>query len=568
MSGAKETPRQKMIGMMYLVYTALLAMNVSADILDAFAIVNDGQEKTNASIEIKINDQYTALEEQYIKEQDKTQLYWDKALEIREKTDDIVNYIEKDVKLPLLLTTEKIGSEEELLNPKDPSKSLIRNKEKADPKNRRVFYELELKNVGAKDNYDVPTTLMIEGGKATELKQKIQEYREFIVRTVEEAGIRDYNNHVGLLTDVDQDGNKIIYRNADNQEISWEIKNFSHIVFVAEMAILNKLVGEIQTTEYDAVSALMGRIGATDYKFNKLQARVIAKSDYITQGQDYEAEVFLVASDTMRSFDIKYGFGVDDFSKYKGTPQTAYSEKGIVKLRIPGRSIGEQRYAGVVEMTNPETGEMEYHPFSTSYMVAEPSATIAPTKMMVMYSGLENPISVSAPGYRPGDIRVVVTGGQIVRSDRERGEYLIKPTSVKEDVHVIASAMKDGKPFTLRDELFRVKPLPTPQASIGGVVGSGKLSKGRLISAGKVVARMDDFDFGDYSYEIVSYNVNTIVRGNYQDLGKTNSDMLNDRVKNEINRSTRGQKFNFSNIVAKAPDGSFRTLGNIEIEIE
>ena len=87
-------------------------MNVSADILDAFAIVNDGQEKTNASIEMKLEEHYLAFEQQYAKEQEKTQIYWDKALLIREKSDEIINYIEKEVKLPLLLATEGITYEE------------------------------------------------------------------------------------------------------------------------------------------------------------------------------------------------------------------------------------------------------------------------------------------------------------------------------------------------------------------------------------------------------------------------------------------------------------------------
>ena len=289
MAGAKETPRQKMIGMMYLVYTALLAMNVSADILDAFAIVNDGQEKTNQSIDMKLRDHYAAFEQQYMQEQEKSQIYWDDAVAIRDKSDEIINYIEKDVKIPLLCETEGITLDE-LMNPKDPDEAIIKNLDQVkEAGNGRVYYELNLKNVSSKDNYDTPTTIMINDGKATELKQKIQEYREFVVNTLEGVGLKDYGKHVGLFTDYDQDGNKIAYYDVDGQEISWEEKNFSHIIFVAEITLLNKLVGEIQTTEYDAVSALSKRIGATDYKFNKLQARVIAKSDYIIQGQDYEA---------------------------------------------------------------------------------------------------------------------------------------------------------------------------------------------------------------------------------------------------------------------------------------
>ena len=174
MSGTKETPRQKMIGMMYLVLTALLALNVSADILDAFAIVNDGLEKTNASVETKIEEYYQTFSQQYDRQPEKVRDYWEKANLIRTKTDEIINYIEKDVKVPLITLTEGI-TEQELLNNTDPKTALIKDFDKINPNNRRLFYEFELKNIGAKDKYDAATNFMIDKGNATIIKEKINE---------------------------------------------------------------------------------------------------------------------------------------------------------------------------------------------------------------------------------------------------------------------------------------------------------------------------------------------------------------------------------------------------------
>lgn len=563
MAGAKETPRQKMIGMMYLVYTALLAMNVSADILDAFSIVNDGQEKTNASIEMKINDQYAAFEGQYGKEPEKTQIYWDKAIEIREKTDEMINYIEKEVKLPLLMAVEGINSEQEVINRKE--KPLLRNIEKANPKNRRVFYEVELKNIGKKDDYDIPTTIMIEEGKATELKNKIAEYREFIVNTVESAGISGYNNKVGLLTDYDQNGEPMLYYNADKEVVDWEHKNFSHIVFVAEMAILNKIVGEVQTTEYDAVGDMMDRIGATDYKINKLQARVIAKSDYITQGQDYEAEVFLVAADTMRNFDAKYTLGTSNFTG-KGDVKTARSHGGIVKLKIPGKNVGEQRFAGVIEMTNPETGDTEYHSFNASYIVAQPSATVAPTKMMVMYQELQNPISVSAPGVASDNLIVNVEGGTLTK-DQGAGNYFVEVDKGAKTVKVNVSVKHDNKQVVqLATQEFRVKPVPNPVVNVGGYIVGGKVDKEELLVAGRVAATMKDFDFEGYNYTVDSYTVSTY-KGNFIDK-KNNGPRFNAEVMELINSARSGQRITFQDIMVKSPKGELRNMGSIAVVIK
>lgn len=170
MAGFKETPRQKMISMMYLVLTALLALNVSVDILDAFAIVNDGLEVSNASVERKIEDYYRTFQQQYDRQQEKVAPYWEKAQDIRKHTDEIINFIEKEIKLPLVLVTEGI-TEEEMLN-QDEGEALLRNKSKIDPSNDRVFYEFDLKNVSAKDKYDAPTNFMINEGNATKLREK------------------------------------------------------------------------------------------------------------------------------------------------------------------------------------------------------------------------------------------------------------------------------------------------------------------------------------------------------------------------------------------------------------
>lgn len=558
MSGAKETPRQKMIGMMYLVYTALLAMNVSADILDAFALVSEGQQKTNASIEVKIDGQYKAFEDLYQKETSKTQIYWDKANEIRNKTDEIINYIERDVKFGLLAYAEK-KTEAEILNPNSSDKPLVKNIEKTNPNNRRVFYDVNMENCTAKDNYDAPIFLMINQGKATELKNKIQEYRQFVVSTMESAGLQNYNRYVGLLTDVDVDGNPIVYTNANKEEIDWEHKNFDHVVCAAEYAILNKLVGEIQTTEFDAISSLMNRIGASDYKINRLQARIVPKSDYITQGQDFEADVFLAALDTEREFEIEYGMGVSDYGSYKGTPIVEHSNGGIVKLKIPGKATGPQSLAGVIKMVSPETGEIEYHAFNQKYLVAKPTATVAPTKMMVMYRDIKNPITVSVPGIPSEDLIISVEGGTYTK-DNGAGNYFVEPNNNAKTVVVKVSGKTDeGKVIVLGAQEFRLKSVPDPVISIGGITG-GKHEKEELAIAGRLSAKLKDFDFQGYEYTVESYTVLTI-RNNIIKAENVGASFSRE-VKEMISNTRSGQTVIFQDIIVKTPKGERRSIDN------
>ncbi len=551
MSGAKETPRQKMIGMMYLVYTALLAMNVSADILDAFAIVNDGQEKTNASIEMKLDDQYRVFEDQYNKDPDKTLLYWEKAQAIREKTTEMINYIEEEVIIPLAVATEKLDNPEDIFNPKDPKKPYIKNI--LDRNKTRKIYEFNLQNFGSKDNYDIPTTIMINGEKASELKGKIQEYRQFIIDNVEATGYNNYSKHVGLLTDYDQNGDPIEYKDKEGQVVNWEVKHFDHIIFVAEMAILNKIVGEVQTTEFDAVGTLMDRIGATDFKFNKLQARVVANRDYILQGEEYEAEVFIIASDTARNFKAYYSLG-------RGNQIETTSEGGVVKLKFKGNTIGEQKYTGVIKMTNPDTGEEEDYEFGQTFMVAQPTATIAPTKMNVMYSGIKNPIRISAPGYKPNELSVRVTGGEVSVVDKNKGEYEIVPAKAGEPVHVIASGMKDGKNVSICDEMFRVKQVPDPVPTIGGK--KGEISKTDILAAGKLEPTMQDFDF-EVEYKILSFRYSK--GGLFINKNGANFD---NEIKNDVREAKRGDRFFFTDVVVQKPDGKTTNMGSLIVTIK
>ncbi len=563
MAGAKETPRQKMIGMMYLVLTALLALNVSADILDAFAIVNDGLEKTNASVENKIEDYYNIFELQYSRQPEKAQVYWDKANEIRVKTDEIINFIEKEIKVPLVLETENI-TEEQLLNSKDPKKALLRNTEKISDENRRVFYEFELKNIGAKDKYDAATNFMINNGNATILKNKIQEYRSFVVNTVEDAGLSNYSKYVGLLTDVDHNGKKIIYTDNDGQELSWENKNFEHIILTAEIAILNKIVGEIQTTEYDAITALFKQIGSSDFKFESVQARVIQRSDFIIKGQNYEAEIFIAAADTSKAFDVKYFMGTDDYNKAKGEPVKLNSKEGKVILNFPTTTVGMHKYAGRIEIPRPD-GTMALYDFNESFQVVAPSATVAPTKMMVMYEELQNPISVSAPGITSDDIIINVEGGKYTK-DKNDGDYFVEVNKGAKIVKVKVSAKDDkGKIVDLGTQEFRVKKVPDPVVKIGDITG-GKVEKEVLLSIGRVMAVMKDFDFEGFNYVVDSYTVSTY-RGTFIDKNNKGPKFSNEVIELISNAQT-GQRIQFQDICVKSPKGEVRNVGSINIQIK
>ena len=557
MSGAKETPRQKMIGMMYLVLTALLALNVSVEVLDAFTTVNDGLENTYISVDKKIVDYYNTFEQQYNKQPEKTAKYWDKAQEIRQKTDEFVNFIERDIKLALLLQNNGV-TEEELFNPDKEEDAVIANKEAADlNKNRRVFHKINFDNLDGKDKHDAVTAFMIEQGNAEILRKRIEEYRQYVIAALDSVGIADFDDHVGLITNGE-------YFAGDGAPLTWEMKNFNHIIIPAAISILNEIVAEVQTTEYDAISELYKSIGASDFKFNTLEAKVFPKTTYVLKGQDYEADVFIVASDNTKEFDAKYARGVKDFAMAnENAINKVSSQKGIVKIKVPANTIGEQTIAGVVEMKDPVTGEIVPYPFQTSYTVAPPSANVTPTKMNVMYRGLENPIEISAPGFTANQINVSVVNGELVKKN---GEYFVKPGNEKNVTTVTVSTTIDGKRMILDNCDFRLKRTPDPVPVLNGRTND-KFTKEEILAAGGFVLTMPDFDFEGYHSQVLSYDVSTIVAGYLKPIKGIQGRKFNKEVEDLVKSARRGQRISIENIRVKSPDGEERIL-NTPITIE
>lgn len=558
MSGAKETPRQKMIGMMYLMLTAMLALNVSVEVIDAFTTVNDGLENAYSSVDKKIEDYYNTFEQQYNKHPEKTAEYWNKAQEIRTKTDEFINFIERDIKLALLVQNNGV-TEEDLLNPEKEEDAVILDRKKADvKKNRRVFHRVNFDNIKGKDKHDAVTAFMIEQGNAEVLRKKIEEYRQYVIETLKTSGIANFENHVGLNTDGE-------YYAANGESLTWEMKNFNQIIIPAAISIINEIVGEVQTIEYDAISELYKNIGASDFKFNTLEAKVFPKTTYVLKGQDFEADVFIVASDDTKEFNAKYAKGVKDFSRASDNAiNEVSSTQGVIKIKVPTNAEGEQSIAGVVEMKNPLTGEVEPYPFNTSYTVAPPSANVTPTKMNVMYRGLENPIAISAPGFTANQINVDVTNGELIKGNN--GEYFVKPGNEGNITTVVVSTMIDGKRMVLDNCDFRLKRTPDPVPVLNGKTND-KFTKEEILAAGGFVLTMPDFDFEGYHSQILSYDVSTIVGGYLKPIKGIQGRKFNKDVEDLVKSARRGQRITIENIKVKSPDGEERIL-NTPITIE
>ena len=569
MSGAKETPRQKMIGMMYLVYTALLAMNVSKDILDAFDTVNSGVQTTNITLSNQIDQKYAAFADQATKDA-KAVPYLEKAQALKVEADNLINYVEA-LKWDLVKKIEE----------KDAAKALNDGLLKSADTlvNGRKMYDINTSKVKSRDNYNKPTAYMMgepEGnGKAFELSEKIWRFRKEVFKAIGPEHIHE----VGLMTDSIFSGNKDDLGNAQVKEYEvkvdtvtfkyygakidyapesadavqkgWEYHNFHHTVLVADVTLLNKLISDAQTAELNAVTQLMQNIHAQDFTFDEIGAKVFAESGYLLSGQTYKAQAMVTAWQNSR---------ITAMVSLDGGAQKEYTSdaQGVINLEY-NCGVGNHRYNGTIKMLDPKSGEIKDYPFENTFTVAPPAVSVSATKMNVVYRGINNPIAVG--GGVGGEISATASSGSLTRTGN--GTYNLLPGAADE---VTISVSSGGS--SLGSMKFRVKDLPKPTALIRNVQ-NGLVSKSALLAANRVEAEMKDFDFEGVKYDVVGYTFRYKTKSGTTKEAKANGGAFTDEMKTAISGSNVGDTFLFTAIQVRGNDGKVKTLETpIGVEIK
>lgn len=518
-----ETPRQRMISMMYLVLTALLALNVSIEILNAFVIVNESMETTNVNFSKKIDGTYQSFEKAYLGNQAKVKENYDKAQLAKKYSTELVNYI-NNLKYELVSKTEEISIEE--------------------------AKKLEMKNINRKDNYDTPTTFFIgdsqdgSAGKSKELKEKIVDYRKKMLDLINPKYRPFYDKSLGLKTD-------LTYEDKDGLKQNWEMHNFYHTIVVATITILNKTVAEVLNTEFDIINQLFSAVSEDDFKFDKIDAKVIPSSNYVLLGDQYQAEIFVAAYDTKSVITADINGA------------TVQGDSGRIVYKVGASSAGLKTYKGQINVKT-QFG-MKSYSFENEYIVAAPSATVSADKMNVLYIGVDNPVTVSVPGIASEKVRPVITGGSMI--SKGGGKYNVKVVkgTPGAKAYITINADFSGKTKVMGKSEFRVKTVPTPIASIAGR-NEGFIEKSTFAAAGGVIAKMpEDFDFA-LNILVSSFTMQTMKGIDLTPKLLSRGNKFTDEMVNYIKGAKRGQKFWFENVEAQAPDGK-RKLTTIILTI-
>ena len=528
-----ETPRQRMINMMYIVLTAMLALNVASEVLEAFRVVDTSLIQTLNAVDQKNAQVYGSFEQAYIENPAKVEEWKQKADMVRSKTDALISYI-WELKESIVTTS---GSAP--VGPENPitAESFFFVTAKGDT--------LKIKK---EDDLNVPSEMMITQKRAESLKTEIVQYKEFLAGQVNENDADLRNN---ILQELDTSDPPAL-RGEGGERKTWEIQHFLDKPLVAVLTLLSKLQIDVKNSEANLINYFYSQIDAGSFKFNKLGARVIPNSSIVLQGDEYVAEIFMAAEDTTQHPEITIG----------GRPLPIVDGKGIYKVKTS--ETGTFKWNGLIKYKTPQ-GFFQDYKFEGEYQVTPPSVTISPTKMNVFYNGIPNPIDVSSSGVAKENLEIEMTNGRV---DRSGSVIVVYPASIDELARktvVSVYSNTGGVRRLMGSTPFRVKKVPDPVAQIGGLTG-GNIRKEELLIEDGILAVLKDFDF-DLKFKVYQFDVWVTNASGYTAKWSSTSDRFTGEQKDQFKRLMQGGILYIDNIKAKGDDGSTRDLNPISFKI-
>ncbi len=528
-----ETPRQKMINMMYIVLTAMLALNVAAQVLEAFRVVDSSLLHTLKAVDMKNSQVYSSFEQAYTENPAKVQKWKDKADVVRITTIDRVSYISLLKEELVNYSGSTLVNEENLLQADD-------------------FYFVTEKGdtlvIEKEDDLNGPSELMITQKKASELKNMIIEYRNGLVALLDENDVEFKESILKELETPDPVGN---IKKGEDQK-TWEMQYFLDKPLVAILTLMSKMQIDVKNSEANVVNHLYAQIDAGSFKFNKLGARVIANSNIVLQGDVYEADVFLAAEDSTQQPQIFINNREAEVIDGKANYKINTSEPGIFK------------WSGLIKYKTP-SGVIVNYPFEQEYQVTKPSITMSATRMNVFYLGIKNPFDVGGGAIPKENMIVTMTNGKIVKSG---DAFIIEPNALDElgkRTKVTVYANIGGQRRLVGSSNWRVKQVPPPVAQVAGQTG-GDIRKEVLAIQDGVMAVLVDFDF-DFKYKVTQFEVQTSGVAGYVNLKKSDSNRFTAEQKDMLKRVKPQSIVYISNIKAIGDDGKSRNLDPISFKI-
>ena len=537
MASTKLTPRQRMINMMYLLLTAMLALNVTAEVLNAFKTVDDGIGRSNQSLETKNAGLFNELSVQMNLDAKKTEPFMQKSEESRKICKALYDQLEQY------------------------KQQIIKESGGYDPKSGQLV---------SNDNIDIATRMFVEEDNGKKIKDAIRKSREQLLALPDEGDKGQFINSIPLMIDEPKDN------------MSWEFHKFNHVPTVAAVTLLSKYQNDALAAENQLVEYFLKKIDYGQHKVDRLTALVNSPSNYIMQGLAYKANVMLTAYSSTQNPDVFIGSftgqvkknaagNYDEISSPSENPPLVNAHQvdvsnGLGKLQMPGNSVGESKYTGVIRVKDPSGTGYKFYPFEGEYQVAAKSAVVSPTAMNVLYEGLDNPLSVSVPGVAQKDVIASFDGPGLLEKKPD-GSYSVKPTS-KGQFKVKVSAKVDGNTLPMGELQFRVKRVPDPVSTLDGSLASGNMSAQRFKQTAAVIPQLNDFPFST-KFSIISYKITYINAAGDVTKFTCNQAQYDQKFRTLLDKGIikKGSTVVFEEIFVKGPAGDRRQLAPIAVAI-
>jgi gliding motility-associated protein GldM len=521
-----------MINIMYLVLTALLALNVSAEILNAFKTVEYGIKSSYESVNAKNNLIYDVLVASAQDDgREESLALIDAADEARKYRKELKEYIE--VQRAMLI--EESGGEKEL---KDGSHVLV----------------------GKKDT-ETTTRILVDGGLGKEMQEKINDYKKKFSMLIPEKDRAEYASKLTLKADDPEDASKG----------DWATNKFRKVPVQAVMTIFTGLEADAYNAESTVLDYLSKQVGFKDVKVDQFEAMAVSESKYLLTGKEFVANIFLGAKSSQIEPEVYLGTFTDAvveneetgvFERIQEVPADQMPLTGAEPLEVDadGRAqykvtaTGSRKMDGVIKVQVPGTELFDFYPFRMEYETFQAGdVVISPTAMNVLYIGLDNPVSITAGNANPS---TVAASGCGIR--KNGSQYLAKPTgSPRRESISVSGRTNEGDAVSGSME-FRVMRIPDPYMWIANKKG-GAIARAVFQAQAGPYAKNPDFVF-DVNYRIVSFDMIYAPRTGPVISTNSNQNKFTSEQKTIISKLKAGDRVFFSNVKVRLPDGTVRPI--------
>ena len=520
----KISPRQKMINLMYVVLMAMLALNISTEVLNGFSVVEESLNRTTGNSSKENDAIFGELDQMMRKNPQKVKQWFMMASTVREMSDSLYNYAQA---LKVAIVREADG-------------------EKGDPL-----------NIEGKDNIEAASYIMLNpaNGQGHKLYEAINSYRARILQ---------------FVTDPRQ--KKIIASNLSTEVPhhsmgkNWEEYMFENMPVAAAVTLLSKLQSDVRYAEGEVLHTLVANVGLKDIRVNKLQAFVVPSQTRLYPGETMTAQMFMGAVDSTQQPQVFVNGQLikgNQITVKAGTPGK-HTLSGYILIKDLTGNVLRRNFSQDYWVTG---GPQPKEYISPQGMQKVPPfdgmATIAADLMNVLYAGFDNPITISIPNTSQHDVQATMSGGSLVA--RGGGHFIARPSAVGQPVTISVSA----KGRKIGDYQFRVRKLPDPSPYIAMGADrfkSGALSKAALMSAPGIQAAIDD-GLLDIPFSVTSFRVVFFDNmGNAVPLA-SNGASFSPQQKEQFRQLSRNKRFYITNVVVHGPDGTTRTLNGRNMEV-